>query len=147
MQKDTVKIESGGSGESSERFWEVEDTANLHHDQADAIGEYLDDMGEDALKCLIASHAKLTLVEFKHAEVDPASLNVLNRLLEYLDEEYGDEEGGWTDPTPAMLEAEKAFVKVVLSEYEVWQCVATGVKEEVDIEGWVKQNHPEWLAL
>jgi hypothetical protein len=44
----------------------------------------------------------------------------LELLLETLDEDHGGDEP--TNPTPAMLEAEKAFLAVVRAEYVSWAC-------------------------
>lgn len=69
--------------------------------------------------------------------VDP-----LGRLLEWLDEEYGDPEGVPTLPTDAIRDAELAFLRTVLAEYKAWMCerVCTRtvrVRDYIDAEGYV----------
>ena len=51
--------------------------------------------------------------------------NYLERILEDLDEEYGDPEGDTTEPTDAMKRAALAFVDAVFREYEPWNCERT----------------------
>ena len=50
---------------------------------------------------------------------------VLYRLLESLDENYGSLEEA-TEPTKAMQEAEQAFLRVMEAEYRPWRCEPTG---------------------
>lgn len=138
-------MEKENENGNGERLWEVAETGNLHYDQADAISEYLDECDKTTIREMVKTRPTLTLVEFKRMEIDPARLGVLEHLLEFLDEEYGNQDGDWTTPTPDMKSAELTFIKAVLKEYEVWQCEPTGKKEEVDILQWVTENEPDWL--
>lgn len=66
--------------------------------------------------------------------------NYLERILEDLDEEYGDPEGDATRPSDAMKRAALAFVDSVFKEYEPWNCERTKdfvliTREEAD-ERW-----------
>lgn len=51
---------------------------------------------------------------------------VLARILDDLDDEYGDPDGDHTESTPGMMEAAKAFVEAVCREYAPWACERTG---------------------
>lgn len=55
----------------------------------------------------------------------------LERILEDLDEEFGDPEGDATEPTASMKRAALAFVDSVMKEYRPWNCEKT--KEVVEI--------------
>jgi len=68
----------------------------------------------------------------------------LEAVLEHLDEEYGDPDGGWTEPTEAMSKAEDAFIRVVCDEYEPWSCEEVW-SEQVNVLEWIKEHEPEWL--
>ena len=68
----------------------------------------------------------------------------LDHLLEVLDEEYGDPDGGSTEPTKAMIEAEKKFHDVVISEYESWACKQV-CERTVNTKEWILKNRPDWL--
>lgn len=61
---------------------------------------------------------------------------VLDHVLDWLDEEYGDPDpySDKIDATPAMLEAARTFARVLLSEYLVWACEPTGEIIEVSRE-------------
>lgn len=51
---------------------------------------------------------------------------VLGYLLDLFDDEYGDPDKAYNDPTPGMKAAAETFVQAVLSEYVPWQCEPTG---------------------
>lgn len=72
----------------------------------------------------------------------------LDRLLEDLDEEYGDPDGGSTDPTPAMVAAARVFADAVGAEYvkTSWPHeIDTTFKLEVNVLEWVREHAPGWL--
>lgn len=69
----------------------------------------------------------------------------LDRVLECLDEEFGNPDGDYSDPTDAMKAAEAVFIKAVLFEYSVWSCEETGEVERVNVLEWVRENRPDWL--
>lgn len=122
-------------------FWGFDNDEHLScTDRDEAIDEYLDN-------CYPGPYPEtLEVIGFVRRKADPDTwrLGVLDRLLENLDEEYGDPDGGPTDPTPAMKEAEQTFVSAVLAEYEVWQCERC-CEETVDVREWIAANRPDWL--
>jgi hypothetical protein len=68
---------------------------------------------------------------------------VLERLLESLDDDYGNPEDA-TAETDGMKLAAEEFIRKVAAEYQVWSCkrVAT---EEINVMDWVKEHAPHWL--
>lgn len=70
---------------------------------------------------------------------------LLSGVLEALDEEYGDEEHGYTDATPAMLAAGEVFVAAILAEYNPWTCDVVE-RRQVRVLDWVREHRPEWLT-
>lgn len=79
--------------------------------------------------------------EITHADVWAA--DTLERLLEALDEEYGDPDEA-TKASIRMIEASKAFVRAVIDEYTVWHCEQVH-EETVDVKVWVQERRPGWL--
>ena len=65
---------------------------------------------------------------------------VLDTLLEYLDQEYGDPEGDAPDETEKMRELAEVFVRGVLMEYEPWACELIDI-EIVNVAEWVRKNY------
>lgn len=67
----------------------------------------------------------------------------LERILEDLDEEFGDPEGDSTKPTDGMRRAALAFVDSVLKEYTPYNCEKTGdvvdISREEAKEAWEAQ--------
>ncbi len=55
----------------------------------------------------------------------------LDRLLEDLDEEYGDHDGDPTEPSDAMKRAALAFADSILKEYTPFMCEPTGEVVEI----------------
>uniref|UniRef100_A0A6H1ZXB4 Uncharacterized protein n=1 Tax=viral metagenome TaxID=1070528 RepID=A0A6H1ZXB4_9ZZZZ len=104
----------------------------------EAIGELL-----DILPGIFPD--KITLYCYSRIKVEESNCNdSLNELIEYLDEEFGDPEGDPSEITDKMREAEKEFVRVVVSEYTPWACEIVH-EEEIDVEEWIRKNRPEWM--
>lgn len=55
----------------------------------------------------------------------------LDRLLEDLDEKYGDPEGDPTEPSDAMKRAALAFADAILKDYSPYMCEPTGEIVEI----------------
>jgi hypothetical protein len=70
----------------------------------------------------------------------------LERVLEILDEEYGDPDGDGHDRTEAMKAAEKTFIEAVLTEYRSWMCEQTGKVVTVNALEWTKEHRPDWIT-
>ena len=85
-----------------------------HQDISAAVEAWADDM-EGPLPETVEVHGfkRMAVTSLQYARP-------LERLLEYLDEDYGGDEP--TKPTPAMLAAEKVFLAVVQAEYVSWAC-------------------------
>jgi hypothetical protein len=76
--------------------------------------------------------------EFRHVcltdakSIKMSAGGVLMDLLENLDGDYGDPDGGdYPEASDAMKAAAEAFVTVVLREFVVWACEETGEVVEV----------------
>lgn len=113
-------------------LWDCNDPERLIHDSPDeAIKEYLANIPGDSLP------ETITLTGY--VRMEPPDVNVLEGLLERFDEECGDPDGGYSKPTPAMLEAEEAFLAIVRSEYKSWACEDV-YSEEVNVAAWLAAN-------
>ena len=114
---------------------------------------------EDELEC-VESYLDLlhgeplprTLVLHSYKRKDAASRimrsEVLETLMEDVEENFGGESRNPEDAyTPAMEEAEKAFLAVVAAEYVPWQCEADPTLDRtIDVEAWVREHRPGWLS-
>lgn len=125
-------------------YWDCEeDTDILYYESMDeAIESYLD------------SHLDLedlwstdTLTVYCFVPIYPTFQilrgYVIEKVLEWLDEEYGSEDG-YTEATDAMIEAEGIFIDVILKEYKP-QRYKVAKKIEINVAEWVKENRPDWL--
>jgi len=122
-------------------FWGREEDEHLTHTEMDpAIEEILD--GMDNINALPET---IEVCGYAHTEPSSKGINehVLEHLLEWLDEEYGDSDK-YSDPTDGMKEAADTFVAAVLAEYTVWACDLVK-KETVNVQEWIKENRPDWL--
>jgi hypothetical protein len=74
---------------------------------------------------------------------DVGTRDILERTLEYLDEEYGDPDGDHSDPTPVMEEAALKLAEVIAHDYEVWICdeALRVVLDKDDIKNWEQEPH------
>ena len=124
-------------------FWGLEDDERLTHSEMDdAVESMLD--GMDDIKALpetieICGYAYMEPGVKKEAE------NILERLLEGLDEEYGNPDGGCTKATDSMKKASETFVAAILKDYTVWACDLVA-RETVNVQKWIKENRPDWLG-
>jgi hypothetical protein len=131
-------------------FYDCRDSEHLEHEsQYEAIEEYMDvlwpEVGNEHVPNLLSKLPK-TIRVTQYVRMPLSMPSVLDDLLERLDEEHADPEGDFTRPTPAMKEAEAAFLDVVRHEYKVWMCEPIG-HEDVDVEEWIREEHPEWLEV
>ena len=121
------------------KYWDLEDVERLTYiDKDEAIMNILD--GTDKLPDKIEICGYVRMVP----NIELLSANILERLLEDVDDEYGDPDESYTKVTDAMKEAAKEFLTTVLDEYTVWACEIVK-RETVDVMPWVKENCPEWL--
>lgn len=120
-------------------YWDSEGEERLTHtDRDDAIECILNDAGDLPEKIDICGYARMV----PNGEL--LAHHALEHLLEDLDEEYGDPEGGYVSGTDKMKEAAKVFTTTVLDEYVSWACEIVK-RETVDVTAWVKENRPDWL--
>ena len=122
-------------------YWDSEGEERLTHTDIDEALQYILD-GIDPLP------EKIEICGYAHIvpNIESLATHALNSLLEGLDEDYGDPDGGYTEASIAMKEAAKEFLTAVLDEYDVWACDLVK-RETVDVTTWVKENCPEWLEL
>lgn len=123
-------------------FWGSADDERLTHTELDdAIESMLD--GMDDINDLPA-----TIEVCGFARMAPnakhEAAGVLERLIEILDEEYGDPDGGYAVATDSMKVAAEEFVTTVLDEYTVWACELVQ-RQTVNCRLWIKENRPDWL--
>jgi hypothetical protein len=64
-------------------------------------------------------------------------------VLDALDQDYGDPDES-TEPSAAMVEAERAFIAVIEKEYKVW-AMEVVCEKTINVNEWVKTHRPEWL--
>ncbi len=132
--------------ENEAELWDCsEDTELLiHYEQHGAIEAYLD----EALYNLPIKEwpEKITVYGFarKKLKLDRLSARILERLLEDIDEDYGNPEEATTE-TEAMKKAAEEFVNKVAAEYQVWSCKRV-TSEDINVMEWVKENEPQWLS-
>jgi hypothetical protein len=98
------------------KFWECDPEAETlrHRTIADAIDAMLEDGdGPRPETVRVYGYVPESIGSISWARP-------LESVLEELDDEYGGEDP--TDPTPAMIAAEAAFLAVIAAEYTVWRC-------------------------
>lgn len=117
-------------------YWTRDDAAESLY--SDSIEEELEDWAAQ----IWPDPMPETIEVYGYARVEdpPAehfSFSILDRLLEDLDDEHADPNGGGTLPTDAMKAAALEFVEKVLAEYHVWSCdrVATATVRVSDFLG------------
>jgi len=76
--------------------------------------------------------------EFKPMEIELSAKWIVKEILEKLDDELGDPEGDYTQPTEAMIKSAEALVETIKKEYHVWMCEPTGNKIEYSQEDILK---------
>lgn len=75
---------------------------------------------------------------------DPVGyLGCLHGALERLDENYGHDAYGFPEATDEMKEAEKKFVAVIMSGFEVHSFRQVDT-EWVNVREWVESKRPDW---
>ena len=125
-------------------FWRAKhDDGPVHGDLGEAIAVWLERFEPSEWPEV------LEVEGFRKAAVPESFLRdfLLTRALEALDEKFGDPDGGYSAPTPGMIEAEAVFVRAVLKEYPVWTCEKTEEVEHIDVAEWVRENRPDLLGV
>ena len=127
-------------------FWDCADGEELHHTDPD-----------DAIECHLNNWfprvpETVTLTGYTHDVVPIDAVDhllgsdggPLRAVLDALQEPFGNPEEP-IDATPAMLEAERAFVAAVLKAFVPWACHEV-CSEDVDVVAWLREHDPERLA-
>lgn len=104
----------------------------------DAVEEYLDILVGDWPETV-----RVVGYERRKAWYDPDT--ILERILEDLDDEYGDPGGDAATPTEAMKLAAEELVAVVIAGYDVWSCEARE-NHEVNVGEWIAEHRSDWLT-
>ena len=88
-----------------------------------AVQEWYDDLPD-----VDGVPEEVTVWRFTRVKADTRllALNALDRLLERLDEDYGDPEGDYTESDDAMKKAAAEFGEKVVAQYKVWMCERDG---------------------
>lgn len=126
-------------------YWGSPDSERYEcSDIEDAVDYILDGMHPDVPEEVVV----VAVRSRKITAQDVGIRDILERTLEYLDEEYGDPDGGASDPTPAMEEAAKKLAEVIARDYEVWICdpVLRVVLDKDDIHQWEREPHADHAA-
>lgn len=118
-------------------------------DPEDAIDSALDRWLEP--KVSVLEHLKsavgdtITVYAFKRMKLGkrPTSEDILERVYEELDEEYGDPDQA-SEPTPTVEAAAEALCALIRAEYVPWACECCG-SAVVNVEAFVREKHPDWL--
>jgi len=123
--------------------WGKEDDEQLTHTEMDdAIESELEGMEDPLPETIDVCGFARSMPNAKRLAGD-----VLERLLENLDAEYGNPDG-YMEYTDQYLESMKAaaeeFVAAVLDKYTVWACDFVK-REKVNVQEWIKANRPDWL--
>jgi len=134
------------NAERKTTFWGIKDQDNDHMtatDPGEAIHDLLDYLDSDEWP------ETVTAVAYVSVSIPEGYLRrvPIERVLEVLDEEFGDRDGYPTEATAKMLDAEAVFIKAVLAEYVPYTCEPTGEEFTVNTLEWVKENEPEWLEI
>jgi hypothetical protein len=114
-------------------------------DQESLIHQDFDECVEDYLDQCDRLDIAFDVQGYKTCTIATRFLQPLEHVLELLDEEYGDPEGGYTKPTEKMKEAEESFLEAVLSEYKAWTCEPIGEPVKVNGFKWARKHRPDWI--
>lgn len=125
------KIRGRKGGKAMEKFYTCDECAERlnYTDPEEAV--YDEISGNESL----FQDDEITLYEHTPMTIPDSRFEVLERLLESLDEDFGDPDGEYSKPTPGMIQAEKAFIEAMKQEYQVWSCEQTG-KQTKTVYDW-----------
>jgi hypothetical protein len=117
-------------------YYGIGDQEQLNCDIQDCIQYYIDECDPENLPEKIMVHENAP---------DKASVNVdsmLERVYEWLDDDYGDPDGDSTVPPECVVEKAHDLADLILQHYHVWRCEPTGITFEVDVKKWIA-NDPD----
>lgn len=82
---------------------------------------------------------------YARLSVDPKRFKrvVLENAQEWLDEEYGGEDGH--DINTVTEEALDNFISTYIKNYTPWQCEEVS-REEINVKEWIEKHNPKWAT-
>jgi hypothetical protein len=127
---ENVKIEFWAVGDSEKLQFENKDEALFDFCESFVLpdGTLSDDLPE-----------QVELIGYARMIPKIREGSTLERILEYLDDEYGDPNGSPTTPTRKMIDAERMLHDVVIEDYESWACRAV-TKIVVNLKNWISER-------
>lgn len=118
------------NNENNISYWDIESAEYLQYvDKDEAIEAILSDCEETPLTITLCGYRRLKIKESPESIAE----DVLDRLLETLDDEYGGEDS--TEITEEMKEIAKEFVEKFIPLYPVWRCEIV-CREKIDVNKW-----------
>jgi len=127
-------------------LWDCDDESERlrHEDDAEAIDAYLD--GLDPLPETVEVHGYARDALPSASERRAWAESLVEQLLAWIDDEYGDPDGGTEHETePACVDIALEMVDKALEGYVVWRCHKV-CSRTVDVKAWVKEHCPDWLG-
>lgn len=115
------------------------DEHSMHDTRAEAIDDWLDMFVLPGGKWDDRTPETVEVVGYARVVPVLRDGDSLDRLLGYLDEEYGDPDAPWSEPTDAMRAAERRFHEVVRDEYEPWMCEPVR-REMINVREWINRG-------
>lgn len=106
----------------SEDLYGLKDQKMLDLDIEDVVRSVMEDGDYSDFPIEVLVYNPIPIA--KNAEV--YSRHILESLLQDLDEEYGDPDGSYTDPSEGMKSAALVLAQVMMKDYRVWAYEPTG---------------------
>ena len=138
-------------------FWACQEDAEQLDcsDEDEAIAEYLVNLltpKMTAAEVLAAVSGPVEVYGYtrdagpSEREKDSWVSALIEQLFEWIDDEYGDPDGGTiSENEPACVVIAREMVDKALEDYVVWRCSKVCTKTVTIDEAWIKANAPEWL--
>ncbi len=119
----------------------------LETSEEDAVERFVGDIGDSLDEALDSIAWPIRVQHFKRMDVggEPAAQRIaddaIERQLEILDDEYGDPDGDYSEPTDRMKAAALAFGNAVVADYVSWACEPSG-----EVTEWTREMVRKLLA-
>jgi hypothetical protein len=118
---------------SNKKFYGLEDQEHLDGDPESVVEKAIDDACQKAGESFQAIAERIEwpikVCVYRRMELpsqERIAAQVLENVLEWLDDAYGDPEGSATKPTENMKAAANLLALAIRTEYEPWACERTG---------------------
>lgn len=138
MKKDDVMY---GFEDSEELVDNIDELVEYHLDGCDK-----DFITDPSSTLTVRTYRRMKVV----APVYPDAEDTAERIIERLDEEYGNPDGdnGTVVITDKAKELYAAFVNEIVGAYVPWSCEIDKAVPPivVNVREWVEKNNPEWLG-